>query len=230
MGIANLIACGGDKMELARLNRKMLAALSRGDTLETNDFFHFNPRSLITLMRDWQDPKNFRRYNQLISQSWSFIEFLGSERRSLENLRAFLRERITKSRVEEAFCDHFGFGFQDALGGWRSWVLRRGIGFHEAPPPEIRDALLERVIPLVKNREKDPRERIGAIREMGKVGYLLEVDALFEVLANDDKIPDEEVVWSLEAISGLAHGADIAKWTAWFNQHPVDSTHFTTLA
>jgi hypothetical protein len=229
MGIANVIACGGDKMELARLNRKMLAALSRGDTLGTDGFFHFNPRSLITLMRDWQDPKNFRTYDQLVAQSWSFMEFLVSERRRLENLRAFLRERVTKSRVEEVFSDRFGQGFEQALEGWRSWVLHRGIGFHEAPPPEIRAALIERVIPLVNNHERDPMERIGAIREMGKAGYLLGVDALIEVLANDDKIPDQEVVWSLEAISGLALGDDIAKWRAWFNQLPVDAGLLTTL-
>ena len=33
MGIANVIACGGDRVELARLNRRMLAALSRGNLL-----------------------------------------------------------------------------------------------------------------------------------------------------------------------------------------------------
>jgi len=54
MGLANVVACGRDEMELARLNRKMLAALSRGTSLGSADLFHANSRSIITLVRDWQ--------------------------------------------------------------------------------------------------------------------------------------------------------------------------------
>ncbi len=46
MGIANVVACGGDRMELARLNRKMLAALSRGTLLGVGDLFERQPKIL----------------------------------------------------------------------------------------------------------------------------------------------------------------------------------------
>ena len=105
-----------------------MAALSKGTSLGTADFFHINPGSIITLVRDWQDFKNFDRYTQLIAQSWSVVEFLRSERQRLERFRAFLKERITKANMEELFERHFAYGFEILLERWRSWVLGRGMG------------------------------------------------------------------------------------------------------
>ena len=229
MGIANVVAYGGDEMELARLNRKMLAALSRGTSLGTADLFHINPRSIITLVRDWQDFNNFSRYNQLIFQSWSVVQFLCSEEERLERFRAFLRERTTKAPIEEVFQRHFGYGFEIVLERWRSWVLDRGIGLHGPPPPDIRDALLERVIPIVQDHGADGLERIQAIREMGRTGYVLGADALIEVLAKDDQIPAEEIVWSLESISGLALGDNVERWEDWLGHLPMEITLATDM-
>ena len=228
-GLAHVVARGGDERELARLNRKMLAALSRGTSLGSADLFHVKPRSIVTMVRDWQDFDKFSRYTQLISQSCSVVEFLCSERDRLERFRAFLREPTKKSRIEEVFQRHFGYGFEIVLERWRSWVLGRGIGSHQPPPSDICDALLERVIPIVLDHEADQLERIQAIREMGRAGYVLGADALIEVLGKDDQIPAEEVVWSLESISGLALGDDVKKWTGWFNQLPSDATGVTDM-
>ena len=189
-----------------------------------SDLMNLSRRSLITLLRDWRNFKSFSRYTQLVSQSWSVVEFLCCEPSRLEPFRAFLKERATPDSMERSFESHFGYGFEEVLERWRSWVLDRGIGRHEAAPPAIRDALLEHVIPLVLNHEADDLERIQAIREMGKAGYVLGADALIEVLASDHQIPQEEVVWSLESISGLALGNDAKKWTGWFNQLPSDFT------
>ena len=230
MRIANVIACGGDEMELARLNRKVLAALSRGTWLETADLFHINPRSLIPLVRDWQDFNNFGRYSQLIAQSWSVVEFLCSEEERLERFRAFLKEPTTNAPIAEVFQRHFDYGFETVLDRWRSWVLDRAIGFHGPPPPHILDALLEGVIPIVLDHRADRLERIQAIREMGRNGYVLGADALIEVLSKDDQIPAEEVVWSLESISGLALGSDAERWMDWFNQLPEETTGVADLA
>lgn len=224
IGIANVVASGGDEMEPARLNRKMLAALSRGDSLETADLFHISPRSIVKLVRDWQDFDSFSRYSQLIAQSCSVMEFLCSKAERLRSFRAFLREPTKKSHIEEVFQQHFGHGFEILLEQWRLWVLDRGIGSHGPPPHDIRDALTNRVIPIVEDEGANTLERIQAIREMGRTGYALGADALIDLLGTDDQIPPKEVVWSLESISGLALGNDIEKWTDWFDHLPSDAT------
>ena len=223
-GIGNVVACGGDRIELARLNRKMLAALSRGTLLGAHDLFDVGRRSLTILLRDWRDSKNFRQYAQRVTQSWSVVEFLCSEQTRLECFRAFLMERARKASRERAFECHFGYGLEALLERWRFWILDRGIGRHDAPPRDIRDALLERVIPLVQNQRADELERIQAIREMGRAGYALGADALIDLLDRDHRIPTEEVVWSLESISGRALGNDVKKWMGWFHQLPLEST------
>ena len=206
-GLAHVVAGGGDERELARLNRKMLAALSRGTSLGTAELFQVKPSTLVTLVRDWEDFNKFRRYAQLIDQSCSVVEFLCSERERLEPFLAFLKERSSKASMENVFQLHFGYGFDMLLERWRSWVLSRGIGSHQPPPSDARDALLETVVPIILDHQADQEERIQAIREMGRAGYVLGADALIEVLALDHLIPSQEVIWALESISGLAIGA-----------------------
>jgi len=217
-------------MELARLNRKMLAALSRGTSLGSADLFHPNRRSIVTLVRDWQDFNNFSRYTQLTDQSCSVVEFLCSEQKRLERFLAFLKERTLKDPMEEVFERHFGYGFETVLERWRSWVLGRGIGSHGPPPSDICDALLDRVIPIVQDHGADQLERIQATRDIGRAGYVLGADALIEVLGKQDQIPAEEVVWSLESISGLALGNDLDRWIGWLNHLPAETARVADLA
>jgi hypothetical protein len=225
MGLAGVVACDGDEMELDRLNRKMLVALTRGTALGTNDLFHINRKAIITLVRDWQDFNNFRRQSQLIAQSWSVMEFLCSEEKWLERFRGFLKDQTAKKEpIEEVFQRHLGYGFATLIERWRSWVLDRGSGLHGPAPSDVSDTLLEKVIPIVQDQGADRLERIQAIREMGRNGYVLGADALIEVLSEDDQIPSEEVVWSLESISGLALGDDVERWTDWFNRLPEAAT------
>ena len=226
VGISNLVASGGDEIESARLNRKMLAALSRGDSL---DLFHLNGRSIVKLVRDWQDFDNFSRYSQLTAQSCSVVEFLCSEVKRLKRFRAFLREVTKKSSIEEVFRRHFGHGFETLVQQWRVWVLDRGIGSHEPPPDHILDALIERVIPIVEDEGADTLERIQAIREMGRKGYALNADALIDLLGKN-QIPSKEIVWSLESISGLALGDDVGTWRDWFDCFRSDATSVTDMA
>src|SRR5208337_4940841 len=229
-GLAHVVARGGDEMELARLNRKPLAALSRGTALGSADLFHAKRRTIVTLVRDWHDFNKYSRYTQLIDQSCSVVEFLCSEKQGRERLRAFLREPASKTPIEEIFQRHFGYGFEMVLERWRSWVLGRGTGAHGPPPSHIGHALQEQVIPIVQDRGANQLERIQAIRDMGRSGYVLGADALIELLNRDDQIPAEEVVWSLESISGLALGHDLDGWKDWFNHLPKESARVADLA
>jgi len=227
-GVASLIACGGDEEELARLNRKLLPTLARGTELGAADLFHAKPQTIVRLLRDWQDFGTFARYQQLIAQSWSVTEYLcGREATNdqRQRFRGFLTELKPNTPQEEVFERHFGHGFDVLLERWRAWVLDRGVGTHVPPPEHLRHALLGRVIPIVTDREADPIDRIQAIRDLGRTGYVLGADALIDVLANDSQIPPEEVVWSLEAISGGALGRDSKRWSEeWLASLPEEVT------
>ena len=61
-----------------------------------------------------------------------------------------------------------------------------------------------------------------AIRNIGSEGYILGADALIGLLQGDDAIPREEVVWALEAISGMAYGDDKDRWAAWRSELPAE--------
>ena len=168
-------------------------------------------------------------HHRLVAQSCSVVEFLCSEAERRRRFRAFLREPTKKSPTEEVFQRHFDYGFETLLEQWRQWVLARGIGSHGPAPHDIHDALTNRVIPLVEDGEANTLERIQAIREMGRTGYVLGADALIDLLGKDDQIPSKEVVWSLESISGLALGDDVKMWTEWFDHLPGDGSGVTDM-
>jgi hypothetical protein len=231
-GVANLIACGGDGHELARLNRKLLASLARGTAIGAAGLFHAHPTAWVRLLRDSQDFASFAKYTQFVAQAWSVVEYLAgreapTERR--EPFRSFLRELKPGAAQEAVFTSHFGHGFEVLLEKWRAWVLDRGIGTHQPPPEHVQQALREWLIPLVRDRSADPRQRTEAIREMGRAGHVLGADALIEVLGGDDQVPAEEAVWALEAISGLSLDDDAWRWTEeWLAGLPGEATGLAT--
>jgi hypothetical protein len=99
-------------------------------------------------------------------------------------------------------------------------VLDHGEGTHGPPPPRIRDALINELIPTIQNSRAKEFERIHAVRAMGLEGYALGADTLIDLLRTGCEIPREELVWSLESISGLTLGADPEVWAAWWESLP----------
>jgi hypothetical protein len=227
-GIANFIALGGDASERARLNRKMLASLARGTTIGAAGLFQADPRAWLRLLRNWQDLASFMKYTQLASQAHSVVEFLGGDAAPAgrqQQFRAFLREIKLGATQEAVFVSHFGHGFEAVLEQWKAWVTDQGVGVHESPPEPIRQALLGRMLPLIRQRDASPLDRLQAIRDIGKAGYVLGADALIDVLADDDQIAPEEPIWALEAISGLSLGDDAEHWSEeWLAGLPEDVT------
>jgi len=221
-GISRTLTSDDD--DRARLNRKMLVSLSRGTALGT-DLFKLNDKDLLKQIKGWADHRNFERSVQSGAESWSMVEYLGGgqapeERR--DRFRAFLNDNQSKAEPEEVFQRHFGFGFDRLVESWREWVHERGIGSFMPPPMHIRDDLLNRVIPLVEDRQAKREDRILAIRNMGTEGYVLGADALIGLLQGDAAIPREEVVWALEAISGMAYADDPDRWAAWWSGLPTE--------
>jgi hypothetical protein len=233
LGIGSFLACGGDTEELARLNRKMIASLSKGTALGIDDLFHAAPYTLVKLLRDWEDHGNFTKYAQFGGQSWSIVEYLWREEATKDHharFRGFLRELDAKEPHEETFKRHFALGYDTLLEGWRSSVVAQGIGAHEPLPPHLRFVLAERVIPMIWDRDAKPIERIQAVRELGRAGYGAGADVLIGLLGTDATIPSDEIVWSLEAISGLAMGRDKQAWLNWFDQLPGEAARVADLA
>jgi hypothetical protein len=214
-----------DPDDRARLNRKMLVSLSRGTSLAT-DLFKLNDAELVKLIKGWSDHRNFARLEQFSAESWSVFEYLGGTQAPAERqegFRAFLNENHPKGESEETFKRHFGFGFDQLFERWREWVQEQGIGTFAPLSPLIQDGLLNRVIPLVKDHQATRADRILAIRNIGSEGYILGADALIGLLQGDDAIPREEVVWALEAISGMAYGDDKDRWAAWRSELPAET-------
>jgi len=217
-------ALGSDDDDRARLNRKMVASLSRGTAI-ASDLFKLNSKDLVKLLKSWADHRNFERYQQFSAESSSVFEYLGGKQAPAERrdrFRAFLNDNQSKEQPEEMFQRHFGFGLAGLFESWREWVREQGIGTFAPLSPHIQDGLLNRVIPLIEDRQAKREDRILAIRTIGMEGYVVGADALIGLLRGDDAIPREEIVWALEAISGMTYGDDQDRWTAWWSSLPAE--------
>jgi hypothetical protein len=97
------------------------------------------------------------------------------------------------------------------------------LGADPVPPPEIRTAIIEKLVPAISDRSKNAQDRIQAMRSMGATGYVLGADTLIDVLREGDDRFTETATWSLEAISGLALGNDAARWShCWAERNPKE--------
>jgi hypothetical protein len=224
--LGHLLASYGESDVLARINRKMLAALERGSVLGVQQLFHITPRRMLSLMSQWRDFTHYAELAQFAYQGHSVLHYLcghtaPEERRA--RFRAFFKELGKKDRYEEVFARHLGFGFDQLLRQWQDWVRSLGHGKHEPPPPRIRKALLRRVIPFLRDPNVSVDEATLAVRDMGASGYTLGADTLIEMLEMEEsKELCHEVVWALESIAGYAHGNDVSAWKAWWESLPTE--------
>jgi hypothetical protein len=101
-------------------------------------------------------------------------------------------------------------------------VQQQGIGTFAPLPDLTQDKLLHHVIPLIEDRQAKREDRILAIRNLGIDGYILGANALIGLLQSDNAIPKEEVVWALEAISGMAYSDDKDRWADWWSSLPAE--------
>ncbi len=222
-GLTESLVYSGQRSDLIRLNRKMLASISRG-TMWSDDLFKTSAKGLFKLFRRSKSPAAYQKTEQFIEQSASIVEYLCGDRAPEERktaFRAFVMDKTSGGRQEESFFQRFGFGFGSLLDSWREWVLDQGIGPHEPPPTGIRDALLHGVLPVIGNSQSKRGDRILAIREWARVGFVLGADILIGRLREGGEIPKEEVVWALAMVSGMALGEDPDRWQAWWEELPI---------
>jgi predicted RNA-binding Zn-ribbon protein involved in translation (DUF1610 family) len=223
-GFSRAVSNGDDRDTLARLNRKLMAALAR-DTALGVEVFTMTLNGLTRLARVSREPRQSRKFYQFHYQAWSMLVYLSGDSAAHEPpkpLGAFLRDPRSKRDQESSFREQFGRGFGPFLDDWRHWVLDLGIGAHEPPPDHIRDGLLERVLPIIRDRGAKRCDRIASIRDWASCGVVLGADALIDLLGDPGDIPKEEIAWALSMVSGLDLGDDPQRWQAWWDELPLE--------
>jgi hypothetical protein len=220
-GISTLLASdsGGDARE--QINRRMKVAIASGANLNAAQFFS-NPSALQ--MREQMGPlvdhSPFARVWQFKGQSCSVLEYLAgsdSPPDRLGRFRSLLSDLKPTGSQEAVFERHFGHGFAALLEQWQSWVLEQGPGNDPIPPPEVRAAIIDRLVPAIVDRSKKAHDRIVAMRSLGSAGYVVGAGTLIDVLREGDDRFTQTATWALESISGLAWGADPDRWSDWWS-------------
>jgi hypothetical protein len=220
VGITRALAADRRRSDLIALNRRMLAG--RGKGIEySQDLFTMSARKMGKLLLPAKDPQSAWRSEQFLDQAWSTVEYLAGslapEARKAA-FRAFVRDNQPTRRHEETFFKHFGFGFGSLLDSWREWVTEQGRGPNVPPAPEIRDALINRVLPVIRDRTASTRDRIQAVREWGRAGVALGADSLIDLLREPGDLPKDELIGSLCRSSGLPWDNDPERWQAWWRE------------
>jgi predicted RNA-binding Zn-ribbon protein involved in translation (DUF1610 family) len=221
-GLTRTVTDGEDRDRLTRLNRKMVASLSSGAAFSA-DLFTITRKDVGRLIRGSKYPDRWQKLQLLDHQSWSVLEYLCGEpapEGSRNALGAFLHDPLSKTHQEDSFRQRFGRSFETCLEGWRQWVLDRGIGTYDPPPEGIRAGLLQRVLPTIRDQNARRGHRIVAIRNWGDAGFVLGSDALIDLLREPGDIPNEEIVWALRMVSGMAWGDEPERWRTWWDDLP----------
>ncbi len=220
VGITRALAADRSRNDLMALNRRMLAGRSQGIEY-SRELFTMSANKIAKLLLRTNDSQSAWRSEQLMDQAWSTVEFLaGSQAPESRKaaFRTFLNDKQASRRHEETFFQHFGFGFGSLLDSWREWVTEQGRGPDLPPAPEVRDALIERVLPVIRDRAAPIRDRILAIRDWGRASVPLGADTLIGLVREPGDLPKDELVWSLCRASGLPWDNDLQRWQIWWDE------------
>jgi Zn finger protein HypA/HybF involved in hydrogenase expression len=219
-GITASLAARRNRGDLYGLNRRILAALSMGiDWSES--LFTASANQVGKLLLRTKDQQSVRKFELFNEQAWSIVEYLAGEQATESQktaFRAFVKDKRPRARQEQAFFQHFGFGFGSLLESWRQWVQSQGYGYGEPPSPRIEDALLNRLLPVIRDPQALRADRIQAIREWRKAGAPIGADALIDLLRHPGDIPKDEITWALAGVSGMAWGDEPDRWQAWLDE------------
>jgi hypothetical protein len=88
----------------------------------------------------------------------------------------------------------------------------------------VRDELLERIVPTIRDLKAKRRDRVDAILGWGSAGYVLRADALIELLHVREGGLKAEAIGSLDAVSGMPSGDEPDRWRAWCEGLPAGLT------
>ena len=152
-GLTASLSASHDRGDLCGLNRRMIAAISQ--KLEWSDsLFTASANQVAKGLLQKSDPRNVRKSELFSEQAWSIVEYLAGEQATETQksaFRAFVKEKQATAGQEQECFQHFGFGFGSLVEAWRQWVMSQGNGYGEPPSIRVRDALLNRVLPVIQN-------------------------------------------------------------------------------
>ena len=218
-GITQALAVNWREGALVSLNRRVLSALG-GELEWSEDLFTTSVSKMSKVLLRKSAGPGARRSEQFGDQAWSIVEFLAGEHAPAARktaFRAFLKDKQFRSRHGQAFFQHFGFGFGSLLEDWREWVKDQGIGAEITPPPDIREAVENRVLPVIRDQSAPRADRMQAIRNWRQSGTRLGAQTLIDLLRNPGDIPKEEIIWSLRRVSAMTWDDDPDRWQSWWN-------------
>ncbi len=218
-GISSVLSNDPGSDPCRHLNRRMKVSLFKGTAMDADELFALSSREYLRRLQGLDVHATFARHAQFMDQSWSLVEYLAGAKAPADRMgrfRSFVADLQASGSQEQVFERHFGHGFGALLEGWKGWVQEQGLGGDPLPPPVIHAALLERLIPAVRDRAKKAQDRVRAIRAMGYAGYALGADALIDLLREGNDRFREAANWALESISGQALGNDPDRWATWW--------------
>ena len=166
LGLVNVVCEDGDSDSLSRLDRKMLLWLQDEAEFGAGELFEPTGKAIQVPGRNTSDLETFSNVLRFACQAHSVGEYLfggGSTDEKRERFRAFLGELESSAFPDEQFQQHFGFGFEQLFSDWRTWARERAIAPHRRPRPGLKDALTDRVIPMVKDAQAKLSDRIWAV-------------------------------------------------------------------
>src|SRR5260370_21441027 len=103
-------------------------------------------------------------------QAISMVTYLSEKNRNPTFLE-FLKDLKKKKPVEPVFIRHFDYGFEQLFENWQAWVKVLGPGLHYPPPKDLREQLLNYIIPLILDADAPLQERVQSIHDMRHAGY-----------------------------------------------------------
>ena len=214
---------GADRDERARLNRKMAASLARGTALSA-EMFAMTPKDLFRLLRGPKDtresPEGLR--SSIISPGRSSNTSAASRRRGtcgrswapscgMPDRRPTRRDPSGSIWARASGPCSTAGGSGCSTGGSARMSRRRTASAM---------ALLERVLPAIRDRRAKRGDRLVAIGEWVNAGFVLGADALIDLLREPGDLPKEHIVWALCMVSGNAWGDEPDRWQAWWDDLP----------
>jgi hypothetical protein len=225
-GLSAALSSDPSRSTREQLLRRMKVAFHNGTTSKAPAFFSrlsvFQAREL---MGPLVDHGSFALYAQWRAQSHSVIEYLaGSDAPPdrLARFRSFLCDLKAAPSEEPVFKRHFDHGFDALLEHWQAWVTEQSLGNDPIPPPEVRVAITERLVPVIADRSKKAYDRILAMRALGTAAYVLGAHTLIDVLREQDDRFTPTATWALESIAGLPLGSDADRWSDWWSNCETD--------
>jgi hypothetical protein len=221
-GLVASLSAEHNRGDLLGLNRRMIAAL-REQLGWSENLFTASGNQVIKLLLRTKDRRRVRKSELFGDQAWSIVEYLAGEQApdaQKTAFRAFVKDKRASAQQEQTFFQHFGFGFGSLLDSWRQWVESQGYGYGEPPSTRIRDALQNRVLPVIQDLHAPRADRIQAIRDWRKAGVPIGAATLIDLLRNPGDIPKDEIIWSLSGVSGMSWGDEPDRWQTWLNELP----------